>query len=183
MYSFFDAFYLPIYIFCFKAYFIEQIFYMLFVFVIRFLWFKLIRTINEPSTNLRCHSWTLFDVKKFFLFQFMTIRLTFYWISDDGLVWGCGSNKYGQINPASKRQCFYGMTRVPLPENTESVKRVFCASWNSVIFISCKRWWSLDWLSSHFKMFSSSQVIWNKSTSHESPNRFNEYHFFCLFRI
>lgn len=59
-------------------------------------------------------------------------------ILDDGVVWGCGSNKYGQLNPLSDEQCYDEMTRVPVPENVSTIHNISCVSWNSILYVTCK---------------------------------------------
>ncbi|XKL60418.1 hypothetical protein PGB90_007475 [Kerria lacca] len=57
---------------------------------------------------------------------------------DDGLVWGCGCNKYGQINPASKQKYFDKMELIPVSDQID-IYKIFCISWYTVLYVDCKK--------------------------------------------
>lgn len=56
----------------------------------------------------------------------------------NGLIYGCGWNKYGQVNPYDKSEYFDGMTLVPVPKNIQTIRQIFCESWNSALFVTYK---------------------------------------------
>lgn len=59
-------------------------------------------------------------------------------LSDDGLVWGCGSNKYGQLNPLCEDVCFDEMTLVPVPDYVSIVHSISSVFWNTILYVTCR---------------------------------------------
>lgn len=57
---------------------------------------------------------------------------------DDGTVWGCGWNAYGQLGISPERvQSTWKITRIELPDgNAGTVMGIECGAWSTVVFLA-----------------------------------------------
>jgi alpha-tubulin suppressor-like RCC1 family protein len=59
-------------------------------------------------------------------------------LADDGTVWGCGWNAYGQLGISPEQvPSTWKITRIELPDgNSGTVTGIECGAWSTVVFLA-----------------------------------------------
>lgn len=77
------------------------------------------------------HSFTVKHNRLRFMSRWLSFPQT---ISDDGGVWGCGWNKYGQLALPGEESVNH-MTKLPVTSSEGKVRDLLCGPWNTCLIM------------------------------------------------
>jgi alpha-tubulin suppressor-like RCC1 family protein len=80
----------------------------------------------------------LISIKKPTSYHFRGDLNVFVLLTDDGTVWGCGWNAYGQLGaPPEQVKSSWKMRRLELPDgNFGTVMGIECGGWSTAVFLA-----------------------------------------------